>query len=122
LQNIKIVCGDYRLSEKFIDKNTFAYFDPPYRPLSATSSFTAYAQNKFGDNEQTELAHFIDRLSEKGACVVASNSDPKNTNADDDFFDTLYSRHTISMISANRMINSAGSSRGRVSELLIASY
>jgi site-specific DNA-adenine methylase len=49
----------------------------PYRPLSQTSNFTAYAQDGFGDNEQAELARFIDELSDKGAFVVASNSDPK---------------------------------------------
>lgn len=122
LQGVQIVCGDYQRSRTFIDNKTFAYFDPPYRPLSQTSSFTAYAQDGFGDNEQTELARYIDELSDKGAFVVASNSDPKNTNADDDFFDTLYRKHTISRISANRMINSAASGRGKINELIITSY
>jgi len=122
LQKVQIVCGDYRQSRAFIDSNTFAYFDPPYRPLSQTSNFTAYSQDGFGDNEQTELARFIDELSDNGAFVVASNSDPKNTNANDDFFDKLYRRHTISRISANRMINSSANGRGKINELLIASY
>ncbi len=78
LQGVKIVCGDYKMSASFIDENTFAYFDPPYRPLSASSSFTSYAKDGFGDKEQIELAQFIDKLSESGAFVVASNSDPKN--------------------------------------------
>jgi len=98
------------------------YFDPPYRPLSQTSSFTAYAQDGFGDKEQAELARYIDELSENGAFIVASNSDPKNTDADDNFFDRLYSKHNIMRISANRMINSAASGRGKINELLIASY
>ena len=122
LQGVQIVCDDYQKSREFIDNKTLAYFDPPYRPLTQTSSFTAYAQDGFGDSEQAELARFIDELSDKGAFVVASNSDPKNTNADDDFFDRLYSKHTISRISANRMINSSASGRGKISELLIASY
>jgi len=122
LKSVNIVCADYKESYNFIDNNTFAYFDPPYRPLSATASFTSYAENGFGDKEQAELACFIDRLSEKGAYVVASNSDPKNANAADDFFDRLYSRHSIARISASRAINSVGSSRGKISELLIASY
>ncbi|NLB62397.1 MAG: DNA adenine methylase [Clostridiales bacterium] len=122
LQGVQIVCDDYQKSREFIDNKTLAYFDPPYRPLTQTSSFTAYAQDGFGDSEQAELARFIDELSDKGAFVVASNSDPKNTNADDDFFDRLYSKHTISRISANRMINSSASGRGKKSELLIASY
>jgi DNA adenine methylase len=122
LQGATIVCADYSESRNFIDCNTFAYFDPPYRPLSATSSFTSYAKNNFGDRDQIELACLIDKLSEYGAWVVASNSDPKNEDSSDDFFDRLYSRHTIVRINASRAINSVGSSRGKISELLIASY
>jgi DNA adenine methylase len=122
LRDVQIVCGDYQLSRGFIDNKTFAYFDPPYRPLSQTSSFTAYAQDGFGDSEQTALARYIDELSDNGTFVVASNSDPKNANADDEFFDMLYRKHTIARINANRMINSAASGRGKIKELLIASY
>lgn len=122
LQRVQIICSDYQSSRDFIDSNTFAYFDPPYRPLSATSSFTAYAQDGFGDTEQAQLARYIDELSDKGAFVIASNSDPKNTNADDDFFDSLYNKHTIVRVSANRMINSSASGRGKINELLITSY
>lgn len=122
LKNVQIICGDYHKSHDFIDNRTLAYFDPPYRPLSQTSSFTSYTQDGFGDNEQAELARFIDELSNKGAFVIASNSDPKNTNADDNFFDSLYHKHTISRIRANRMINSSSSGRGKINELLIATY
>ena len=122
LQRVQIICGDYQSSRDFIDSNTFAYFDPPYRPLSATSSFTAYTENAFGDKEQVELAEYILQLSDRGAYVVASNSDPKNTDPDDNFFDELYSRMKIMRISASRMINSNASSRGKISELLICSY
>jgi len=122
IQNVQIVCGDYKESRSFIDKNTFAYFDPPYRPLSASSSFTSYTQDGFGDKEQIELARFIDEVSRRGAYVVASNSDPKNVNEDDNFFDDLYSSHKIFRISASRAINSNGNGRGKINELLIASY
>ncbi len=122
LQGATIVCGDYKESASFIDQNTFAYFDPPYRPLSPTANFTSYAENSFGDKEQAELAAFIDELSARGAKLVASNSDPKNADSADDFFDSLYSRHSIARISASRAINSNGASRGKVSELLIATY
>jgi DNA adenine methylase len=67
-----------------------------------------------------ELAKFIDKLSERGACVIASNSDPKNADENDDFFDMLYSKHRVDRIYASRAINSIGAGRGRVSELLIA--
>ena len=122
LQFVEIVCSDYKESEKFIDDKTLAYFDPPYRPLNSSSNFTSYTQDGFGDKEQIELAKFIDKMSERGAYVIASNSDPKNVNEDDNFFDKLYSRHKIFRIGASRAINSVGKSRGKISELLIASY
>lgn len=122
LQNVNIVCDDYKRSAQFIDNNTFAYFDPPYRPLTVSSSFTAYSQDGFGDKEQIELAGFINEMSRRGAHVVASNSDPKNTDEQDTFFDDLYSQHKIFRISASRAINSVGSGRGKISELLISSY
>jgi len=121
-QNINIFCGDYKKSTNFIDKNTFAYFDPPYRPLTASSNFTSYTQDGFGDKEQIELAQFINELSKRGAFIVASNSDPKNINESDDFFDKLYAQHKIFRIGANRAINSVGKERGKINELLIASY
>jgi DNA adenine methylase len=120
LHGVMIVCADYKESRGFIDGNTFAYFDPPYRPLSATASFTAYANDGFGDEQQIELARFIDEVSERGAWVVASNSDPTNTDDSDDFLDRLYARHEITRIMANRAINSVGKGRGRIRELLIA--
>ena len=122
LQMVNIVCGDYKKSRRFIDSRTFAYFDPPYRPLSPTSSFTSYAQGGFDDKQQVELAQFIDEISEKGAAVAASNSDPKNTDENDEFFDRLYAKHNIHRISAMRMINSVGGGRGKISELLITTY
>lgn len=119
LRGAKIVCGDYKLASDFIDNKTFAYFDPPYRPLSATANFTAYTQDGFDDTAQVELAEFIDSVSERGAYVVASNSDPKNADEFDEFFDRLYSRHNIIRVEASRAINSNGTKRGKVSELLI---
>ena len=119
LRGVVIVCADYKESRRFIDENTFAYFDPPYRPLTATASFTSYAENGFGDNEQAELAAFINEADERGASIVASNSDPKNTDENDDFLDCLYAQHKVARIHASRAINSVGSSRGKISELLI---
>jgi DNA adenine methylase len=120
LQGVNIICADYSLSQTFIDEKTFAYFDPPYRPLTATASFTAYSDDGFGDKEQIELAKFIDKMSERGANIIASNSDPTNADEADDFMDRIYSRHNVVRITANRAINSKGSGRGRVRELLIA--
>lgn len=120
LQNVDIVCGDYTLAENFIDEVTFVYFDPPYRPLTATASFCEYSKNGFDDNAQIALANFIDRMSDNGAHIIASNSDPKNIDVEDDFFDNIYARHNISRIEANRAINSAVQKRGKIRELIIA--
>lgn len=105
LKKVQIKCGDYSECAEFINENTFVYIDPPYRPLTATASFTSYSENEFGDKQQIELGSFIDIISAKGAKVVASNSDPKNSNENDNFFDDLYSNYTIMRVSAKRMLN-----------------
>ncbi|MBR5473304.1 MAG: Dam family site-specific DNA-(adenine-N6)-methyltransferase [Clostridia bacterium] len=122
LQKVTIVCGDYRESANFIDENTFVYFDPPYRPITDTASFTAYTENLFNDEEQIELAKFVDLMNKKGAKIVVSNSDPKNINSEDDFFEEIYASHNIRRVEANRMINSKGASRGKIKELLISNF
>lgn len=120
LQGVTINCGDYSECADFIDNNnTFVYIDPPYRPLSETSSFTSYAKTEFGDEQQIQLGKFMEQISEKGAHVVASNSDPKNTDKDDTFFDDLYKNFGVDQVTATRMINSNSKRRGSISELLI---
>lgn len=119
LQNVQIMCGEYRECAGFIDENTFVYIDPPYRPLTVTASFTSYNENEFGDQQQIELGHFMDEITEKGAKVVASNSDPKNVDDNDNFFDDLYAKYNIDRVSAKRMINSKANGRGNINELLI---
>lgn len=121
LNGVIIECADYKKSASFIDEHTFAYFDPPYRPLPSSTSFTAFTENNFSDECQIELAQYIKRLSETGVYVIASNSDPKNTNPEDNFFDELYAGMEINRIYASRMINSNASARGKISELLICS-
>lgn len=122
LKTVKITFGDYKQTEEFIDENTFVYFDPPYRPLSKTAEFTSYTEAEFNDESQIELAEYIKKLSGKGAKVLASNSDPKNTNPEDNFFDDLYKPLNIRRVNAKRSINSKGNNRGNVSELLICNY
>ena len=119
LQNVQIVYGDYAMSDDFIDKNTLAYFDPPYRPISKTAAFTAYNEECFNDEEQQRLADFIKKQDEKGAKIILSNSDPKNADQGDNFFDDLYREFEIKRISAIRAINSKGTSRGKINELII---
>lgn len=122
LQGVRINCGDYKDCADFINSNTFVYIDPPYRPLTVTASFTSYNENEFGDKQQIELGQFVDQITQKGAKVVASNSDPKNADENDDFFDDLYAEYKIDRVSAKRMINSNGKSRGAINELLICNY
>ena len=122
LRNVKIVYADYRKSEKFIDGKTFVYIDPPYRPLNITSSFTSYTENDFNDKEKIELAEYINVLNKKGAKIVISNSDPKNNDIDDNFFDKLYDNYNINRVKATRMLNSNASLRGAINELLITNY
>ncbi len=105
MQNLEIKCGDYSKCGDFIDSNTFVYIDPPYRPLTATVSFTSYSENAFGDEQQIELGRFIDKITAKGAMVIANNSAPKNAGSSDNFLDNLYSEYSILRVSAKKMIN-----------------
>ncbi|MBQ3024133.1 MAG: DNA adenine methylase [Spirochaetaceae bacterium] len=120
LQNVTLRVGDYKECENFIDEKTFVYLDPPYRPLTQTSAFTSYSENQFLDKEQIELAQFIDNIAKKGSTILASNSDPKNSNEDDNFFDNLYSNFEIERVFASRMINANPEKRGAINEILIS--
>jgi DNA adenine methylase len=122
LQRAKIKCGDFTTFEELIDESAFVYFDPPYRPLSETSSFTSYSQYTFDDNEQVRLANYYLKLSDKGAKLMLSNSDPKNVDQEDNFFDDAYAGFVIKRVKASRNINSKGTSRGKINELLIMNY
>ena len=122
LQEVQIVCGDYRKASEFIDAHTFVYFDPPYRPITDTASFTAYTEALFNDDKQLELAEFVDAMNVKGAKVIVSNSDPKNSNTEDNFFDSIYSAYIIRRVEATRMINCNSRARGKIKELLISNF
>ena len=122
LKNIIIKSCDYHDVLSFADSSTLVYFDPPYRPLNATSSFTSYTEDDFSDKNQIELADLFKELSAKGAKVMLSNSDPKNVDENDNFFDDLYAGYNIMRVDASRAINSVGSKRGKIKELLICNY
>lgn len=120
LQKVTILEGDYSTVKDVVDENTFVYFDPPYRPLTRTAEFTSYNSEDFNDAEQVRLSEFIKSIN--FAKVMASNSDPKNTDENDNFFDDLYSELNINRVFANRAINSKGDNRGKICELLICNY
>jgi DNA adenine methylase len=122
LQRTTILRGDFETCQKFVHSQTFVYFDPPYRPLNKTSSFTAYDVKPFDDAEQERLARLYRTLDQTGAKLMLSNSDPHNHDENDDFFDQLYAGFNIHRVEANRMINSKPDRRGPVTELLITNY
>lgn len=122
LQKATIQYSDFTQIQNLATPKTFVYFDPPYRPLTKTASFKSYSQFDFNDDEQKRLASFYQKLDHQGTKLMLSNSDPKNIDKNDNFFDELYSDFTINRIQANRMINSKTSRRGAISELLITNY
>ena len=120
LQKVEILCGDFAATDAYASPDTLYYLDPPYRPLTITSAFTSYSSDGFNDNEQHHLKEFCDRIAGQGSMFVASNSDPKNVNEEDNFFDRLYSAFFIKRVAASRMINSKADGRGRISEIMIS--
>ncbi len=122
LQNVEILHGDYEIVLEHVTEETFVYLDPPYKPISKTSSFNAYSHGVFNDSEQVRLKEFCDLLDAKGCKWLLSNSDVKTQETQDEFFDSLYSNHNVSRVMANRAINSKASGRGKLSELLIANF
>ena len=122
LQKVTILYGDYSQVQEHIGNTTFLYFDPPYRPITITQSFVGYSQNGFNDDNQKELAEFFKQLSDKGCKAMLSNSDPKNSNPNDNFFDDLYKDFDIQRINARRMINCQADKRGDITEIIVRNY
>ncbi len=122
LQHVTILTGDFEQTLEYIDGNTFFYFDPPYRPLSNTSSFNDYAKEPFNDAAQIRLKHFCDRLQNAKIPFMLSNSDCFGKNGTDRFFDDLYRDYDIRRIWASRSVNANGAKRGKLTELLIRNY
>ena len=120
LQKVEILCGDFAQTGEYAGQNVLYYFDPPYRPLTETSAFTSYATGGFDDAEQTRLRDFCDEIARNKSMFVASNSDPKNVDSEDKFFDKLYEMFNIKRVSAARMINSKADGRGAISEIMIS--
>lgn len=122
LQGVRIECADFERAAEYVDRETFVYLDPPYRPISRTASFNSYAAGAFGDEEQRRLASFYTSMDARGAKLQLSNSDPRNENPDDDFFDRLYEQFTIERVPATRCINSNPEKRGAIMEILVRNY
>jgi len=120
LKKVEIRCGDY--ADTLIESgNPIYYFDPPYKPISVSSSFGAYTKDGFGDGDQVRLKEFCDILDGKGYNWFLSNSDVRE-NGGDNFFDDMYSKYNILRVNAKRSINSDKDGRGLVSEIIINNF
>lgn len=119
LQRVEILNGDFSETIKHANENTFFYFDPPYKPLSDTSSFNSYAKDEFNDDEQIRLKEFCELLDSQNHRWILSNSDVKGKDINNNFFDDLYAAFNILRVNARRSINANASKRGQLSELLI---
>ena len=118
LQGITITHRDYKDVLELAKIGDFIYFDPPYYPLNPTSSFTAYTAKGFFEKEQIQLRDTFVKLHERGCFVMLSNSDTP-------FINELYSGLegvSVNKIIAGRAINSKGSKRGKINEVLVTNY
>lgn len=122
LQRVEILNGDFEATFEYANGNTLFYFDPPYRPLSDTSSFNDYAKEAFNDDAQIRLKEYCDRINETGYHFMLSNSDCKGKNEEDNFFDVLYQEYQIERVWASRSINSNPHKRGKLTEILVHNY
>ena len=119
LKRVTVLCGDFAQTEEYADEHSVFYFDPPYKPITVTSSFTSYSKEGFDYEEQIRLRPFCNRIAEKKALFVASNSDPAKDSTSGNFFDHIYQRFSIKRVSASRMINANAAGRGKLSEIMI---
>lgn len=122
LQRVEIMTGDFEQTISKISGNTFFYLDPPYRPLSNTSSFNSYAKEDFNDASQIRLKLFCDKLRESGADFMLSNSDCSGTDHKDRFFDDLYADYNIERVWAKRNVNAIATKRGKITEIVVNNY
>lgn len=122
--DITILNGDFEATLDHLGKGfNFFYFDPPYRPLNATSSFTSYSKEDFNDDEQIRLRNFCVSLDEcLGIAWMLSNADCSAKNPKDLFFENLYDKFFINRVYASRAINANPTNRGKLTELLICNY
>ena len=129
IQKVEFFSEDYNcfLKSVFFDlknhKETFVYFDPPYRPLTKTAAFTGYTKGGFDDGSQISLAKTFSLMAERpDVYLMLSNSDPKNTDKDDNFFDDLYSEQCINRVNSRRNISASAIGRKNVFEIVVTNY
>lgn len=124
-KDVVIMNGDFTATLSEVEESSlnFFYFDPPYRPLSATSSFNSYVKEEFNDERQRELSMFCRELSTRDNCLwMLSNSDCSSLNPNDTFFENIFKGFNFQRVYAARSVNAVASKRGKLSELLIRNY
>lgn len=118
LNDRKVVFSSKSFEKVVVDeKDAFYYLDPPYRPISKTSSFTDYTKSSFNDETQLALKEYCDKIDEKGSLFLQSNS-----HSEDGFFQNLYQNRKINNLKVMRTISAEGKKRKKVSEILIKNY
>ncbi len=122
LQRVEVLNGDFAETLQFLNDKSFYYLDPPYKPISETSSFNSYSSMTFDDEQQIRLKEFCDYINEHSGKFMLSNSDPKSVDESNTFFDDLYAVYNIHRVLAKRNINANGNGRGEINELLITNY
>ncbi len=124
LGGVELTCLDFAEALQAPQAGDFVYIDPPFEPLSKTSSFTGYTQGAFGREQQQRLKWCVDDLTARGVHVMLSNSPH-------DYIRGLYSadrgplsglRYRIDSTPARRAINSRGDGRGAIDELIVMNY
>ena len=115
LQDTTLKCMSFEDIPKVTPKGSFVYMDPPYFPLSKTSSFTSYTKNSFGTEDQENLCKVFKAFDKKGCKVMLSNSDHP-------VIRSLYKKFRIETVSARRMINCKAKGRGELNELVILNF
>ena len=121
LKKVLFLNDDFEKTQEYISKPTFVYMDPPYKPLTKTSSFTSYSENSFNDDDQLRLQKFCQNISEKGGFWLLSNSDALDIYGNS-FFDDLYKGFKIERVNVKRFINATAEKRGEVKEVLVNNY
>ena len=119
-----ILNGDFGITQNYMSNGyNFFYFDPPYRPLNATSSFNSYSKEDFNDDEQIRLRDYCAFLNDNpNVKWMLSNADCSAKNPEDKFFEEIYADFSINRVYASRAINANPNKRGKLTELLIKNY
>lgn len=112
---VELLTGDFEASVESAKQGDFVYFDPPYVPLTVTSSFTRYTSDGFDMDDQMRLRNLVDRLTGKGVFVMLSNSCSP-------VVEELYADYHVRVVQANRRVNTVGSGRGKIEEVIVTNY